>query len=123
MSESLPRKDKSLRFGLLPFRSPLLRESLSLSFPPLTEMFHFSGSRFANLFIQSAMTDLYFGRVFPFGYLRIKACLRLPVAFRSLPRPSSPCVAKASACRPSFVYHKSLPFLKSGYFLSLALIP
>ena len=36
--------------------------------------------------------------VFPFGYLRIKACLRLPEAFRSLPRPSSPYVAKASAC-------------------------
>ena len=31
------------RFGLIPFRSPLLRESLSLSFPPGTEMFHFPG--------------------------------------------------------------------------------
>ena len=30
-------------FGLLPFRSPLLRESHSLSFPPVTEMFHFTG--------------------------------------------------------------------------------
>ena len=28
-------------------------------------------------------------RVSPFGYLRFFACLRLPVAFRSLPRPSS----------------------------------
>ena len=40
-----PRKDKSSRFGLFPFRSPLLRESHSLSIPPLTEMFHFSGYR------------------------------------------------------------------------------
>ena len=40
-----PRQDKSYRFGLFPFRSPLLRESHSLSFPLLTEMFHFS--RFA----------------------------------------------------------------------------
>ena len=32
-----------LRFRLLPFRSPLLRESLSISFPPATEMFHFAG--------------------------------------------------------------------------------
>ena len=31
------------RFGLCPFRSPLLRVSLAISFPPDTEMFHFSG--------------------------------------------------------------------------------
>lgn len=30
-------------FGLLPFRSPLLRESIALSFPPGTEMFQFPG--------------------------------------------------------------------------------
>ena len=30
-------------FGLLPFRSPLLRESLLISPPPATEMFHFAG--------------------------------------------------------------------------------
>ncbi len=35
------------RFRLLPFRSPLLGESMSLSFPPPTEMFHFGG--FASL--------------------------------------------------------------------------
>ena len=29
-------------FRLFPFRSPLLRESLALSFPQDTEMFHFS---------------------------------------------------------------------------------
>ena len=28
-------------FGLFPFRSPLLRESLEISFPQGTEMFHF----------------------------------------------------------------------------------
>ena len=32
------------RFRLDPFRSPLLRASLSISFPPVTEMFHFTGS-------------------------------------------------------------------------------
>ena len=31
------------RFGLLPFRSPLLRKSMFLSFPPATQMFHFTG--------------------------------------------------------------------------------
>ena len=35
----------SLWFGLIRFRSPLLTESHSLSFPPVTEMFHFTGSR------------------------------------------------------------------------------
>jgi hypothetical protein len=30
-------------FGLFPFRSPLLRKSMSLSFPPGTEMFQFPG--------------------------------------------------------------------------------
>ena len=31
-------------FGLGPFRSPLLRASHSISLPPVTEMFHFTGS-------------------------------------------------------------------------------
>ncbi len=31
------------RFRLFPFRSPLLRESLLISVPPVTEMFHFAG--------------------------------------------------------------------------------
>jgi hypothetical protein len=31
------------RFGLFPFRSPLLRESRFLSFPPVTKMFQFTG--------------------------------------------------------------------------------
>jgi hypothetical protein len=37
--------DRSHRFGLFRFRSPLLTESISLSFPPVTEMFHFTGFR------------------------------------------------------------------------------
>ena len=40
-----PQQDKSCWFRLIRFRSPLLTESHSLSFPPLTEMFHFSGCR------------------------------------------------------------------------------
>ena len=39
-------------------------------------------------------------RVSPFGNLRIKGCLRLTEAYRSLPRPSSLPGAKASALRP-----------------------
>ena len=40
-------------------------------------------------------------RVSPFGYPRIVARLPLPVAFRRMPRPSSPPHAKTSAMRPS----------------------
>jgi hypothetical protein len=39
-------------------------------------------------------------RVAPFGNPRIKGCLHLPGAYRSLPRPSSPAGAKASTVRP-----------------------
>ena len=42
----------------------------------------------------------YPGWVAPFGDLRVKACLRLTGAYRSLPRPSSPSCAKASTVRP-----------------------
>ena len=44
-------------------------------------------------------------RVSPFGYRRIYACLRLPIAFRSLPRPSSALGALASTlCSCSLDY-------------------
>ena len=39
-------------------------------------------------------------RVAPFGHPRIYAYLQLPEAFRSLSRPSSPPIAKASTIRP-----------------------
>ena len=45
MLRPTPPRGKPLDFGLFRFRSPLLTESHSLSFPPLTEMFHFSGCR------------------------------------------------------------------------------
>ena len=43
-------------FRLFPFRSPLLRESLLLSFPPATEMFQFTGFALPDLWIQSGVT-------------------------------------------------------------------
>ena len=36
----------SIGFVLIPFRSPLLWESLLISLPPVTEMFHFTGFAF-----------------------------------------------------------------------------
>ena len=52
------------------------------------------------LWIQHGMTSHDTRRIAPFRHLRIKACLRLPVAFRSLPRLSSASDAKAFALRP-----------------------
>ena len=69
------------RFGLLPFRSPLLRKYRLISVPPGTEMFHFPGlasldySRDIGLFGQWGS---------PFGNLRIKGCWAPP---RSLSQP------------------------------------
>ena len=42
----------SLRFGLFPLRSPLLRESRLISFPPATEMFQFTGLAALRLCVQ-----------------------------------------------------------------------
>ena len=90
---------QALQFRLFPCRSPLLRESLPLSFPRGTEMFHFPRYYLTNLCIQLAITRHDSGWVSPFGNLRIIACLPLPEAYRSLPRPSSSSDAKAFTVR------------------------
>ena len=46
----------SSRFGLFPFRSPLLRESRFLSFPPGTKMFQFPGLPLTALFYSGGNT-------------------------------------------------------------------
>ena len=89
------------RFGLLRVRSPLLAESLLISLPPGTEMFHFPGCASAALWIQAGMAPFDRCRIAPFGNPWIKGRLRLPTDYRGLPRPSSPAVAKASVMRPN----------------------
>src|SRR6202166_2553524 len=80
--------------GLFPVRSPLLTESRLISFPPVTEMFQFTG------FASSPY-------VFRTGYRRSggfphseilgsKLVCQLPEAYRRLPRLSSPSAAQAS---------------------------
>ena len=59
-----------------------------------------AGLALLDLYIQSKVSEFYLWWVSPFGYPRVKDCLHLSEAFRSLPRPSSPCVAKASAYCP-----------------------
>ena len=59
-------------------------------------MFQFPGCPPHSLWIQLWVSGHYPGRVSPFGYPRIDTCLQFPVAFRSLPRPSSAVGARAS---------------------------
>lgn len=40
---SWPQRDQDFKFELLPLHSPLLRQSLLVSFPPLIDMLKFSG--------------------------------------------------------------------------------
>ena len=69
-------------FGLFPFRSPLLRESLLFSFPPATKMFQFTGLLSHKLCIHLWIIAHYRYWVSSFGYLRIIVYLPLPEAFR-----------------------------------------
>src|SRR4051794_6816970 len=63
-------------------------------------MFQFSPLAPHSLWIQERVTRHDSRRVSPFGHPRINAYVRLPEAFRSLSRPSSPVRAKASTVRP-----------------------
>ena len=54
---------------------------------------------FLRLFDSTQDDGVLLRRVSPFGNLRIKVCLRLPEAYRSLPRPSSAPSAKAFPLR------------------------
>ena len=63
------------RFGLLPLRSPLLRESLLLSFPQGTEMFQFPWLPLLALCVQTRVTGHDPSLVSQFGHPRINAYL------------------------------------------------
>ena len=74
-----------MRFSLIPFRSPLLRESRLLSLPAGTEMFHFPALPPAALCIQAAATPHDGGQVSPFGNPRITAWLPAPRGISQAP--------------------------------------
>ena len=87
----------SLVRWLVRFRSPLLTESLLLSFPAGTEMFQFSA--FA-LHPYTFRVKYPCGWVAPFGNLRITARLPAPLSYRWFQRPSSPLDTKTSITCP-----------------------
>ena len=99
-SPTTPVGPKPVRFGLFRVRSPLLTESLLFSLPRGTEMVHFPRFASSTLCIHVEITGHDSSGVAPFGNPRIKACLPLPEAYRSLLRPSSPLCAKASTVNP-----------------------
>ena len=90
-----PVAPKRPRFGLSPFRSPLLGESLlvffssrylDVSVPWVCFLFRITGLQPAGL----PHSEIHGSQVI----------MHLPVAYRSLSRPSSPLRAKASTVRP-----------------------
>ena len=92
--------ETSLRFGLFRFRSPLLTESILFIFLRILRCFTSPRVALSRLCIHLEVTPNYRCRVSPFGHLRIKACMPLPEAYRSLARPSSPVSTKASTVCP-----------------------
>ena len=81
---------RSRRFGLLRFRSPLLTESLLISFPVLLRWFTSHGMALRHYFIHATQCMPRGMRVTPFGHPRVSGYVPLSAAFRSLSRPSSP---------------------------------
>ena len=88
---------RSRRFGLLPVRSPLLGESLLISFPGLLRWFTSPSAASPPYFVRAPGWRNRFRRVAPFGNPGINGRSLLPPDFRGLPRPSSPDGPKASA--------------------------
>ena len=73
-----PQAIAPFRFRLIPFRSPLLRESRFLSLPPATKMFQFAGLPPPTLCVQVGVPAHYHGWVSPFGNPRINAWSATP---------------------------------------------
>ena len=65
-------------FGLIPFRSPLLRESRFLSLPRATKMFQFARLPPTHLWIQYGVLAHYHEWVSPFGHPGINVCSATP---------------------------------------------
>ena len=74
-----PLAPKSNRFGLLPFRSPLLRESRLISSRRATEMFQFARCPPRWLYIHHRVTRHHSGGVAPFGISGLLARMQLPL--------------------------------------------
>ena len=124
-----PRPNESDRFGLFPFRSPLLWESRLISFPSGTEMFHFPELAHASLCIQLGVTEHDFRRVSPFRNSRIIGCLAPPrdlsqlttsfIAFRRQgihPMLLSTCLLEKNFLPSLFNCKRAITFVMAGSY-------
>jgi hypothetical protein len=73
-----------VRFGLIPFRSPLLWESRLISLRRATEMFQFAHGPRPSLWIEEVVSRHHSGRVAPFGFSRLIAWMQLPLNVSSV---------------------------------------
>jgi hypothetical protein len=104
--------------GLIPVRSPLLRESRLISIPPVTEMFQFTGFA-SSTYVFSAGYSRSCG--FPHSEITgSKVVCHLTDAYRRLPRLSSPSTAKASTMCASSLDHITPRSLRGYQQLKLA---
>ena len=107
--------DKS-GFGLFPFRSPLLRESLLISFPQLHEMFQFCVSYNRTiLFIRSYPAKA--GWVPHSEILGSMRAYPLTEAYRRFQRPSSESRIEASISCQYFSFYENLLLINNFYLL------
>ena len=74
-----PHLSREKWFGLFPVRSPLLGESRLISLGPGTEMFQFPDCPPAGLCIRPPVSRHHPGRVAPFGFSGLLACMQLPL--------------------------------------------
>ena len=87
--------------GSSPFARRYLGNRFYFLFLRVLRCFSSPGALLMDYLFHPSVTGHYPSRVPPFGYPRLNACLRLLVAFRSLPRPSSADGALASTLCPS----------------------
>ena len=107
-SPSTPPAPRRRRFGLVPFRSPLLGESLLFSFPPPTWMFRFGGF---------APTDGGYCASSAVGCpIRASADPWLLAPPRGLSRPAAPFVASVSHRHPpcALIHSLAAPRIAAG---------
>ena len=108
------------RFRLLPFRSPLLRESLLLSFPRGTQMFQFPRFPPLVLCVHTRVTPHDGCGVPPFGHPRIEARSAAPRGF-SQPPTSFIGIRRQGIHRWLFIAWKTLQHIPQTKMLVLAI--
>ncbi len=106
LMQQRPQACTCMGFGLVRFLAATPAISVDFSSSGYL-MFQFPGCLLAPYFIQARVAGHDPCWVPPFGDLRIEGRLRLPGAYRSLPRPSSTSCAKASAVPLTSSSHNS----------------